>query len=88
MHPQTAVLAWPGWNHVLCTDILKTAILAKTCLCPGFAALVSNLVAPAPAYNPSTLEVGACTVSDLLQSTPHELGAPYGDFFYRGTMLP
>ena len=31
-------------DHVLCIDEIKMNILAKSCLCPGVCALISNLV--------------------------------------------
>jgi hypothetical protein len=57
VYPWTAAIRWPGWNHILCMESLKMTILAKTCVCPGFAGFIGNLVASSSAFSTANLDV-------------------------------
>ena len=60
VHPWTATVRWAGWNHILCTESLKMAIMAKTCVCPGFACFIGNLVTSSSAYSTKNVDVRGC----------------------------
>jgi hypothetical protein len=47
------------WNHALCMESLKSGLLARACIVPGFITLVANLMTSSCgiAFNPETSDV-------------------------------
>lgn len=51
LHRFAQIHRWAEWDQLLCIEELKLAILAKSCLCPGFSTLISNLVESSSEYD-------------------------------------